>query len=183
MFLRTARILFFLLVPLGTFYGCSKSEPVTPEVTVTIESLHRSIVGVLHGDDDNKEVLEIIFNSTSVWNASSVTFALARDAKEVAQGLQQHFPDLSEKIVRFTVKVPLTDKYGNSEQTKVLSLNILTADLMKINHNSKAFLLQDMLNLSQNILYFNPIGYNLVTAFCKDEISRRAAQFCAREGY
>ena len=75
--------------------------------------------------------------------------------------------------------IPFIDKFGNNKFEKVLLLSYKTSDLMQINHSSQNFLLQDLLNLTEDVwILKEPTGQELINAFCNDAIASGARIFC-----
>lgn|SRR5574337_90245 len=153
-------------------------ERPNPKTPKDIAGLSNEIVGVVV--DQRGEATEIILQKTRIWNDESVIFALASEANNIARGIQEHFKELKTPKIRFTIQMPLVDKFGNSFMTRVITINFRTSDLYKINY-AHGFELQQFLNLYEGAWYVHPVAHNLVYAFCKSEPGQYATEFCRRE--
>lgn len=162
--------------------ACSDDpEPsAVPPQPKTIADLHQSIVGVL--TDAKTDALEILLEQKSVWNEEGAMHRFASDANAIASGIQKNFKTLKVKTIRFTAKVPMTDKYGNTAAERVLALNFRTADLYKINFDGGNFTPQQLLDLSESVWYVHPAAARtMVSSYCAGSAGQYAATFCNRE--
>jgi hypothetical protein len=171
------QILPFLVVTLF-LAACEKHEPKAPKRPQQISDLSGKIVVV--AEDEKTDATEIVIQQTKVWNEEAVLFSLASEANTIAKGLQTNFKEIKPRTIRFTMQVPLVDKFGNETMTRVIAINFRTSDIYKINY-AQGFELQQLLNLSESVWYVAPISHRLVFAFCKSEPGQYAAEFCRRE--
>jgi hypothetical protein len=162
-----------LLVP-----GCKDAEHDGPKRPKNIYDLSNKIVGV--STEPEGEVTEIILQQSNIWNEEMVVFALASEANRIAKEIQSHFKEIKTSKIRFTIQIPLVDKFGNSSLNRVISINYRMADIYRINY-ARGFEPQQFLNLYESAWYIDPIGHKLVFAFCNSEPGKYAAVFCRKE--
>jgi len=156
----------------------AKQAQDTAKHPTDISGLSNKIIGI--AQDEKHDATEIILRQSSVWNEESVVFVLASEANDISKGIQQNFKSIKTPTIRFTIEIPLVDKFGNSSSTRVMSINYKTSDIYTINY-TQGFEPQQFLDLYESAWYVDQIAHKLVNSFCISEVGKSAMEFCRRE--
>lgn len=159
------------------FVSCGKREKA--QLPVHITQLHKNITSahVVAADD----ATEIVFKYKSIWNSESVLFGLASDAQNVMHGMIKYKLVPKSQRIRFTVEIPLVDKYGKEKFERVVSVTYLTRELIKVNYENDNFLPQMMLDLYEKVWRIHPIADQLIHDYCRADIAKYGEIFCRQE--
>lgn len=128
---------------------------------------------------DGGETLEIVLRHPPTYMAN-ILADLGRSAVVITRGLQQHFPYLSAKTVRFVIwrEGRGIEKFLMFD--RIVALEFETSKLMALSLPPD-FPFQQLLNLSDRLTYGAERDLVIIQAFCADEVARSAALFCRRE--
>lgn len=144
----------------------------------SIAKLSPNISSVDEGADGG-ETLEIVLHHPPTYMAN-ILADLGRSAVVITRGLQQHFPRIDAKTIRFVIR-----REGKGVEKLVLLDRIVAVDfdadkLMRLSLPPD-FQFQQLLNVSEGLTYGPARDHVVVQAFCADEVARSAALFCDRE--
>jgi len=147
-----------------------------------VRELHPHISDVVEKAPDDG-ALEITLVQVSPMYPASVVTGFASDALVVLRRMQEFFPQIENRVVRFVAKAPPhpTDS-DSTEPVPVLALDFERSEVLaKV--IAPGFTFQDLLNQTSAVRYLNELsGPRYVGAFCRDPLSSSATDFCAREG-
>ena len=127
---------------------------------------------------DGGETLEIVIAHPPTYMAN-ILADLGRSAVVITRGLQQHFPDLDTRKVRFVVQRHSRGIERIVLQDRVVAIELDRALLMR-QQLSDDYPFQEFLNQSSNVILGTAEDEAVIRAFCADPISVPAAAFCAR---
>lgn len=146
-----------------------------------IGELHPNISDVIEKAPEDG-ALEITLVEPAPMYPADVVVGFASDALVVLRRMREFFPQLDNRVVRFVVKAPLhpTDT-GSNGMAPLLSIEFERGEVLA-EVTAPEFTYQDLLNETLVVRYLNDrSGSRYLGAFCRDPLSRPAADFCERQ--
>ncbi|WP_140843959.1 hypothetical protein [Variovorax guangxiensis] len=155
--------------------GSTHDEQLEPG---SIAKLSPNITWVDQGADGG-ETLEIVLRHSPTYMAN-ILADLGRSAVVITRGLQQHFPRIEAKTIRFVIwrEGKGVEKFVMLD--RIVALDFEADKLMRLSLPPD-FQFQQLLNLSDGLTYGPARDHVVVQAFCADEVAKTAAPFCDRE--
>lgn len=99
--------------------------------------------------------------------------------KNISEGLIKNFPEKKPDFLFFVVWASLKDKYGNDRDDRVLAIPFDMRELYKVNYGGITN--WEILNLADNVVYYNMAGRGLIQEWCADEDNAKYAKsFCRK---
>jgi len=127
--------------------------------------------------------LEITLAQASPMYPASVVAGFASDVLLVLRRMHEFFPQTENRVVRFVAKAPMQPSDADpSKLVPILSVEFERSEVLaKV--VAPEFTFQDLLNQSSAVRYLNDLsGPRYVGAFCRDQLSSSARDFCERQG-
>lgn len=165
-----------LLLCLST---ASNAEIKHSEKTKAIAGLSENIVGVYTNDTD--DAMELVLAYKTIWNSESVLFGAAGDMLEIMKKMVSQRLVPERERIRFTVAIPLRDKYGNTKITKAISVTYLADELLKVKYESRNMLPPTLLDLYEKVWRLDPVSTILINDYCRSNLSNNSFTFCRNE--